>query len=191
MQQTGISLQNLQTAHNPQQHQSLKASILCCPAFFTVQLSQPYVTTGKTTALIIGTSVGRVMSLLFNALSRFVIAFLPSSNHLLISWLQSVSGVILEPKKRNLSLLPPFPFYLPWSNGPGYHDLSFLIFSFKPALSLSSFILIKKPFSSSSLSVIRVVSPAYLRLLIFSCLSWFQLITHPAQHFSRCAQRIG
>ena len=82
------------------QHHSLKASILCCSALFMVQLSQPCVTTGKTIALTVWTFVGRVMSLLFNTLSRFVIAFLPRSNCLLISWLQSPSTVILEPKKR-------------------------------------------------------------------------------------------
>ena len=78
---------------------TLKAWILQWSAFFTVQLSQPYVTTGKTIALTIWTFIGRVMSLLFNTLSRFVIAFLPRSKHFLISWLQSPSAVILEPKK--------------------------------------------------------------------------------------------
>ena len=82
------------------QHHSLKASILWRSAFFMVQLSQSYVTPGKTIALTIRTFVGRVMSLLFNILSRFVIAFLPRSSRLLISWLQSLSAVILEPKKR-------------------------------------------------------------------------------------------
>ena len=82
------------------QHHSSKASILWCSAFFTVQLSQPYMTTGKTIALTIRTFVSRVTSLLFNTLSRFVIAFLPRSNHLLIPWLQSPSAVILEPKNR-------------------------------------------------------------------------------------------
>ena len=81
------------------QHHSLKASILQHSAFFMVQLSHLYVTTGKTIALTIGTFVGKVMSLLFNTLSRFVIAYLPSSKHLLISWLQSPSAGILEPKK--------------------------------------------------------------------------------------------
>ena len=80
------------------QHHSSKASILRCSAFFTVQLSHPYVTTGKTTALTRWTFVGKVMSLLFNMLSRFVITFLPRSKRLLISWLQSPSAVILEPK---------------------------------------------------------------------------------------------
>ena len=82
------------------QHHNLEVSLLWCSAFFTVQLSQPYVTTGKTIALTIWTFVGRVMSLLFNTLYRFVIAFLLRSKHLQISWLQSSSAVILEPKKR-------------------------------------------------------------------------------------------
>ena len=81
------------------QHHSSKASILRCSSFFTVQLSHPYVTTGKTIALTRQTFVGKVMSLLFTMLSRLVITFLPRSKHLLISWLQSPSAVILEPKK--------------------------------------------------------------------------------------------
>ena len=82
------------------QHHSSKASILQLSAFFMVQLSQKYMTTGKTIALTIWTFVSRVTSLLFNTLSRFVIAFLPRSKRLLISWLQSPSAVILEPKRR-------------------------------------------------------------------------------------------
>ena len=81
------------------QHHSSKASILRCSAFFIVQLSHPYTITGKTTALTRQTFVGKVMSLLFNMLSRLVITFLPRSKRLLISWLQSPSAVILEPKK--------------------------------------------------------------------------------------------
>ena len=81
------------------QHQSSKASILRCSAFFTVQLSHAYMTTGKTIALTRWTFVGKVMSLLLNMLSRLVITFLPRSKHLLISWLQSPSAVILEPPK--------------------------------------------------------------------------------------------
>ena len=86
------------------QHQSLKASVLRHLALFTIWLSQLCMTTGKTVALTIWTFVGRVMSLLFNTLSRFVIAFLPRSIHL-ISWLQSPSPVILEPKKKK-SVIP-------------------------------------------------------------------------------------
>ena len=81
------------------QHHSSKASILRRSAFFTVQLSHPYMTTGKTIALTRRTFVGKVMSLLFNTLSRLVITFLPRSKHLLISWLQSPSALILKPKK--------------------------------------------------------------------------------------------
>ena len=81
------------------QHHSSKASILQCSAFFIVRLSHPYMTTGKTIALTRQTLVGKVTSLLFNMLSRLVIAFLPRSKCLLISWLQSPSAVILEPKK--------------------------------------------------------------------------------------------
>ena len=81
------------------QHHSVKASILQCSAFFTVQLSHPYMTTGKTIALTRRTFVGEVMSMLFNMLSRLVLTFLPRNKHLLISWLQSPSAVILEPPK--------------------------------------------------------------------------------------------
>ena len=81
------------------QHQSSQASILWCSAFFTVQLSHPYMTTGKTIALTKWTFTGQVMSLLFNMLSRLVITFLPRSKRLLISWLQSPTAVILEPRK--------------------------------------------------------------------------------------------
>ena len=81
------------------QHHSSKASILRCSAFFTVRLSHPYMTTGITIALTRGTLVGKVMSLLFNMLSGFVITFLSRSKRLLISWLQSQSAVILEPPK--------------------------------------------------------------------------------------------
>ena len=82
------------------QHQSSKASILQCSAFFIVQLSHPYMTTGKTMALTRQTFVGKVMSLLFNMLSRLVITFLPRNKCLLISWLQSTYVVILEPKNK-------------------------------------------------------------------------------------------
>ena len=81
------------------QHHSSKASVLQCSAFFTVQLSHPYMTTGKTIALTRRTFVGKVMSLLLNTLSRLVITFLPRSKRLLISWLQSPFAVILEPPK--------------------------------------------------------------------------------------------
>ena len=89
------------------QHHSSKASILQCSAFFTVQLSYPYMTTGKTIALTRRTFVGKIMSLLFNMLSRLVITFLPRGRCLLISWLQSPSAVILEPKKIKSDTVSP------------------------------------------------------------------------------------
>ena len=95
------------------QHHSSKASILRCSAFFTVQLSHPYMTTGKTIALTRQTIVRKLMSLLFNMLSRLVIAFLPRSKHLLISWLQSLSAVILEPPKIVCHCFHCSPAYLP------------------------------------------------------------------------------
>ena len=95
------------------QHHSSKASMFQCSAFFTVQLSHPYVTIGKTIALTRWTFVGKVMSLLVNMLSRLVITFLPRSKHLLISWLQSPSAVILEPKKVVCLCFHCFPIYFP------------------------------------------------------------------------------
>ena len=96
------------------QHHSSKASILQCSSFFTVQLSHPYMTTGKTIALTRWTFVGKVISLLFNMLSRLVITFLPRSKCLLISWLQSPSAVILEPPKNKVChCFHCFPIYLP------------------------------------------------------------------------------
>ena len=95
------------------QHHSSRASILQCSAFFTVQLSHPYMTTGKTIALTRWTFVGKVMCLLFNMLSRLVITFLPSSKCLLISWLQPPSAVILEPPKINSDTVSTFPQLFP------------------------------------------------------------------------------
>ena len=107
------------------QHHSSKASILWHSAFFMVQLLHPYMTTQKTIALTIWTFVGKVMSLLFNMLSRFVIAFCPRSKCLFISWLQSPPSVILEPKKTKSVTVSIFtPIYLPKSDGIGCHDLS-------------------------------------------------------------------
>ena len=96
------------------QHQSSNASILQHSAFFIVQLSHPYMTTGKTIALTRQTFVSKIMSLLFNMLSRLVIVFLPRSKCLLISWLQSSSAVILEPKKMSLFPLFPHLFAMKW-----------------------------------------------------------------------------
>ena len=140
------------------QHHSSKASVLQCSVFFIVQLSHPYMTTGKTIALTRQTFVGKVMSLLFNMLSRLVIAFLPWSRCLLISWLQSPSTVILEPKKTKfLTVSIVFPSICHEVMGPEAMVLVFCMLSFKPTFSLSYFTFIKRLFSSSSLSAIRVV----------------------------------
>ena len=109
------------------QHHSSKASILRRSAFFIVQLSHPYMITGKTIALTRWTFVGKVMSQLLNMLSRVVITFLPRSKCLLISWLQSPSAVVLEPHKNKVwHCFHCLPIYLPWSDRTGYHDLRFL-----------------------------------------------------------------
>ena len=150
------------------QHNSSKASILQHSAFFIAQLSHPYMTTGKTITLTRWTFVGKVISLLFNMLSRLVIAFFPRNKRLLISWLQSPFAVILELKKIKsvtVSTVPPSVCHEVM--GPDAMIFVFWMLSFKPAFSLSSFTFIKRLFSSSSLSAIRVVSSAYLRLLIF------------------------
>ena len=115
------------TLKNLLQHHSSKASILWCSAFFTVQLSHPYMTTGNTTALTRWTFVGKVMSLLLNMLSRLVKTFLPRSKCLLISWLKPPSTVILEPPKNKVwHCFHCFPIYFPSSDGSRCHDLSFL-----------------------------------------------------------------
>ena len=95
------------------QHNSSKASFLQCSAFFIVQLSHPYMTTGKIIALTRLIFVGKVMSLLFHMLSKLVTTFLPRSKRLLISWLQSPSAVILEPKSKVCHCFHCFPIYLP------------------------------------------------------------------------------
>ena len=149
------------------QHHSLNASILQHSAFFTVQLSHPYMTTGKTIALTRWTFVGKVMSLLFNMLSSLFIIFLQRSKCLLISWLQSPSAVILEPKKiHSLTVSIVSPSICHEVMGSDAKIVVFWMLTFKPTFSLSSFTFIKRLFSSSLLSVIRVVSSAYLRLLI-------------------------
>ena len=124
------------TLKNLLQHHSSKASILRCSAFFTVQLSHPYMTTGKTIALTRQTFVGKVMSLLFNILSRLVITFLPRSKHLLISWLQSPPAVILEPPKiKSVTVSPSICHEM---MGPDAMILVFWMLSFKPTFSLKS-----------------------------------------------------
>ena len=140
------------------QHHSSKALILQCSAFFIVQLSHPYMTTGKTIALTRRTFVGKVMSLLLNMLSRLDITFLPRRKHLSISWLQSPSAVILEQKKiksLTVSIVSP-SIYLEVMR-PDAMILVFWMLSFKPTSSLSSFTFIKGLFSSSLLSALSVI----------------------------------
>ena len=125
-------------------------------------------TTGKTRALTRQTFVGKVISLLFNMLSRLILAFLPRSKHLLISWLHSPSAVILEsPKIEYLTVSIVSSCICSEVISPDAMILVFWTLNFKPTFSLSSFTFIKRLFSSSSLSAIRVVSCAYLRSLIF------------------------
>ena len=146
------------------QHHSSKAPILQCSAFFTVQLSHPYMTTGKTIALTKRTFVGKVMSLLFNMLSRLVMAFLPRRKCLLILWLQSPSTVILEPPKiKSDTVSTVSPSICHEVMRPGAMILVFWMLSFKPTFSLSS----------------------------FSWQSWFQLVLLPARHFSWCTPHIS
>ena len=149
------------------QHHSSKALVLRCSAFLIVQLSHLYLTTGKTIALTRWTFVGKIMSLFFNMLPRLVITFLPKSKRLSISWLQSPSAVILEPLQDKVShCFPCFPSICHEVMEPDAMVLVFWMLNFKSAFSLSSFSFIKRLFSSSSLSAIRMVLSAYLRLLI-------------------------
>ena len=174
------------------QHHSQKHQFFCTQAFFIVQLSHPYMTTGKTTALTRWTFVAKVMSLLFNMLSRLVITFLPRSKRLLISCLQSPSAVILEPRKiKSATVSTVSPSISHEVMGLDAMIFIFWMLNFKPTFSLSSFTFIKRLFSSSSLSVIRVVSSAYLRYRYFSQQSWFQLVLLPAQYFLWCTLHIS
>ena len=135
------------------QHHSSQAWILRCSAFFTVQLSHPYMTTGKTIALTRWTFVGKIMSLLLNMLSRLVITFLSRSKRLLISWLQSPSAVILEPPKIKFdSVSTVSPSICHEVMGPDAMIFVFWMLSFKPTFSLSSFTFIKRLLCFSSLS---------------------------------------
>ena len=144
--------------------------MLWLSAFFIVQLDG---------------SFGKAMSLLFNMLSRLVITFLPRNKHLWISWLQSPSAVILKPPKNKVwPCFHCFPIYFHEAMGPDAMIFVFWMLSFKPTFSLSSFTFIKRLFRSSSLSAIRVVSSAYLRLLIFLPAILIPAVFLSVQHFS-------
>ena len=134
---------------------------------------------------------GKVTSLLFNMLSRLAIAFLPRNKHLLISWPQSPSAVFLESKKiKSVTLSIVSPSICHEVMGPDAMILVFCMLSLKPTFSLSSFTFIKKLFSSSLLSVISVVSTAYLSLLIFLPEILIPFVLHPVQHFAWCTLHI-
>ena len=150
-------------------------------------------TTGKTIALTRQNFVGKVMSLLFNILSSLVIAFLPRNKHLLISWLQSPSAVILEPQKVK-SLIVSIVSLSICHGVMGYNAMILALWMWIISQFFHSPTFIKRLFSCSSLSAIRVMSSAYLRLLIFLpaiSWDWFQLVLHPAQHFSWCTPQIS
>ena len=167
------------------QHHSSKASILQRSAFFTVRLSHPYMITGKTIALTRWTFVGKVMSLLFKMLSRFVIAFLPRIKCLNFMAAVTICSDFGAPKNKICQCFHCFPVY--------FHEVMeldamiwlFWILSFKPTFSLFSFTFIKRLFSSS-LSAIRVVSFVYLRLLIFLPVILIPACASSSQHFAWC-----
>ena len=157
-----------------------------------VPLSHPYMTSGKTIALTRWTFVGKVASLLFNMLSRLVIAFLPRSKNLLISWLQSPSPVILEPKKINSVTVSIFsPSICHVVMGSDAVVFVFWMLSFKPAFSLSSYTFIKRLFNSSSLFCYKWYHLHTWGYWYFSQKSWFQLVVHPAWHIAWCTLHIS
>ena len=161
------------------QYHSSKVSILWRSAFFMVWLSHPCVTTGKTIALTSQTFVGKVMSLFFNMLSRLVMAFLPRSKCILLSWLQSPSAVILEPKKvKSVTVSIVSPSIWHEVIGPDMMILVYWMLSFNSNFSFSSLTFIKRLFSFL-LSAIRVVSSVYLLLLLLSRFSRVRLCVTP------------
>ena len=167
------------------QHHSSKASILQCSAFFIVQLSHPYMTNGKKHSFDKMDLYWQSNVFAFNMLSRLVIAFLSRSKRLLISWLQAPSALILEPPKiRSLTVSAISPSICHEVMGLDAMIFVSWMLSFKPTFSLSSFTFIKRVFSSSSLSALRVIHLHIWGYGYFSWQSWFQLVLHPAQHFS-------
>ena len=174
------------------QHHSSKASILWHWAFFMIQLSHLYTTTGKTTALIIWMFVGKVMSLLFNMLSRLIIAFLPRNNHLLILWLQLLSTVILEPKEIKAATVSTFsPSICYEVMGP---DAMIFVFECWVLSQLVHSTL--SSLSRGSLVPLHFMPLEWYHLHIWGCWyfpwqSWFQLVIHPAWHFTWCTLHIS
>ena len=144
------------------QHQSSKASILQCSAFFIVQFSHPYMTTGKTIPLTKWTFVGKVISLLFNMLSRLVIGFLPRSKCLHFMAAITICSDFGAQKNKVSHCFHCFPIYLPWSDGTRCHILALWMLSFTLTFSLSSFTFIKRLFSSCSFSYIKVWASSFI-----------------------------
>ena len=134
--------------------------------------------------------VSKVMSLLFIMMSWFAIAFLPTSKFLFIAAV-AVHSDFGAQENKVCHCFHCFPIYLPWNDGTRWHELLFWMLSFKPVFSLSSFTFIRRLFNSSFLSAIRMVSSAYLRLLIFLPAVWFQLVLLPAQRFLWCTLHVS
>ena len=157
-------------------------------SFLYSQLSHPYMTNGKTIALTRQTFVGKVMSLLFNTLPRYVIGFLQRNNHLLISWLQSPSAVILEPPKNKVChCFYFFPVYLPWSDGTGCHERWVLSQTFHSPVSPSwRGPLVPPHFLPLELYHLHIWGCWY-----FSWQSWFQYMLHPDWHFTWCSLHVS
>ena len=170
------------------QHLSSKPSLVWHSAFYKAQLSYPYMTTGKTISLTIQIFVSKVMSLLFSILSNFVIAFCPRNKHLLISWLQSQSLVILEPKimkSDTISIFPPSTCH----EVMGQHAMIFVFECWVLSQLFNSFF---SPSAKGSLVPLHFLPLNWYHLHIlhscyFSRQSWFQLELHPARHFTWCA----
>ena len=169
------------------EHRSWKASILWCSAFFTVQLSHSYMTPGKTIALTyMDLFVGKVMSFLFNMLSRFVMTFLPRRKCLLISRWQSPSALILEPEKiKSVTVFIVFSSMHHEVMGPDAMIFVFWMLSFKSVFSLSSRDSLVLHFLLLEWNHLHIWGYWY-----FSWQSWFQLELHPAWHFTWCTLHI-
>ena len=170
------------------QNHSLKASVLQCPFLFMVQFSHPYMTTGKNIFFTLQTLVGKVMSLLFNTLSRFVIALFPRSKCL--NFMAAVS-VLSDSGAQENKICHCFhfsPFYLPWSDRAGCHDLSFLNVEFKLSQLFHSLL---SPSSRGSLVPLHFLPLEWYHLHIWGCWyfsrqSWFQLVIYLFWHFAWC-----
>ena len=171
------------------QHHSSKASIFWRSAFYIVQLSHLYMSTGKITDLTRQTFLGKVRALLFNMLSRFVIAFLRRSKCLNFMPEVTICSDFGTQNNKICHCLHGFPIYFPWSDRNRCHDLSFLL-SFKPAFSLFSC-----PSSIGCLVLLHFLLLMWYHLLIWGCYfsqkSWFQFVLHPAWHFPWCTLHIS